>query len=750
MALTLTDKTTMKTLETMKRLQIAISIADVAGVYGTDNIIGSGVVYTPIRIGDGHYVDGSWVIGGRDATEGQAFEPVITLEGSSTKIDQQLNVDDASGSSISQFDVALIDKNGTITQLITPGEVVEDMLGRAVKVYLGFEDTSFPDDFIRVFSGVVQKITSKAGVVVFTIAHPDNKKRQELFLKADTELDGAIDDDDTSVVVNDASQFLSPVLGPDGENDPTLTFYLLIDDEIMQYTEIVDETFTVSQRGCFGTTAAAHEDDASVSSFYSLTGNAMDLALKLMLSGVNDYFIEEVPIHNFEKLGDDSSLDNAIQFSGIDVEESYGLVVGDYITTTGASNGANNEELKPILSIGKNAMGSYIVVDDVTFVEELSSAAVAAFRSQYDTLGEGLGMNPDEVDVTEHLRIKNEFLSSFEYLFYIKDMFNGKEFIDGEIYKPCGAFSVPRKARCSVGYHSPPGPGDDTKILDATNVLNPKGLVITRSLTQNFYNTIIYQYEEDPLEDKFYRQVVHINSDSLAQIPVGKRALIIKSKGMRSTLQAEINANIIASRRLDRYKYGAETLPVDVMLGTGVTIEIGDVVVFDGRELSVSDITQGSREFSPRFFEVINKSSDLKTGKTSLTLIDTNYATGARRGKIGPSSLVASGLSQTQFTIKPSFAMKYGANEYLKWSRYVGKVVLRVRSPDGATSGTAYLSAVDGSLLTVDEALGFIPAANYIVELAPYDLQDPTLLLIYAYMTDEATFDDGKPPFQMI
>jgi len=67
-------------------------------------------------------------------------------------------------------------------------------------------------------------------------------------------LDGAIDDDDTSVVVNEAIDVSVPASG-----------YLQIGSEVLAYSSWATKTFTISARGALSTTAAAHDDLAELS-----------------------------------------------------------------------------------------------------------------------------------------------------------------------------------------------------------------------------------------------------------------------------------------------------------------------------------------------------------------------------------------------------------------------------------------------------------------------------------------------------
>ncbi len=743
MALNLTDRT----LSVLQRVNVKPQY--VLEIDGISTIFTATEVEAVIKIGDTDLLIGDdWVIGGFRPVSDQS--DTISLSLNTTEINQQLMPDKGAISSISSLKISLVDFNDGATELITPGLVVEDMLARRAKVYLGFEGTSYPEDFVVIFRGIVDDIESSQGAVQLNISHPDQKKRNTLFEKAETQTDGSHNDSITTITVNDTTKFLAPVLGPSGVNDTSLKFYIRIEDEIIEYTGKTGTTFTGCTRGALSTLEVAHDDDCDVSSFYRLTGNGVELALKIMLSGWNGPFEENAAITNFVRTSVTETVANAIFFYGINVREKYGVNEGDYITTTGASNGANNVTLKVIDTIVITESGSYMVIAGVTFVEENSTAGVIDFRSQYDTLGEGIGMHGDEVDVDAHLVWYTRYLSSFDYDFYLKDTIEGKEFVEKQLYLPMGAYSLPRKSRSSMGYHTGPIPSETIKVLDNSNIKHPEKLTLRRSLGKNFYNTIIYQFDQDKLEDKYLSGHIETDADSKARIAVGNRSLVIKANGMRRLLFGASLANIAATRMLSRYRFGAEYIDsVEVLFKTGFSVEPGDIVLFDGSNLNISDTSTGARGATARFYEVINKKMNIKTGNVTLSLVNTNFSTTSRYGLISPASKVAGGTSGTVFTIKESYSGTYGVNEYRKWERYIGCSV-KVRNSDFSVSAVAVLQNVVGNTITLATTLGFTPLADYVMELSEYNDQTDIIKLLYTFMTDEAAFDDGLDPYLMI
>lgn len=824
-------------------LEVTLTPQLVLEIEGFPTVFGTGIIKRIIRYGDPDLEFGEGdVYGGFRALLDQ-LDAISFQSGTTTTIKQQLNLDKGLGESISSMTIALVDLNEKITSdLLTPDATQTptfDILGKRCRIWYLFEDTSFKEDAIIIFRGIIQSSSSGPGLVKLQINHPDDKKRTTIFNKADAELAGLSASFDPSDVntgadtitetahglingdpisfsttgslpaglasgfvvgstantfqvsltvggaaiditsqgsgvhsysagaglsrtvlnVDDTTAFLEPVTGPDALIDPSIEFYVRIDDEVIRYEAKTGVQFQTLTRGALGTTAAAHDSGASVESFIRLTGNAIDLALKLMLSGTDGPFVEDVAVTSFVNVGGIETSANSIFFQNVDVETEYGIVVGDYVTTIAAANGANNVTLQPITGVTQNDFGSFINVGGTaSFILETGTSATLSFRSQYDTLGAGAAMKNDEVDIKEHLFIKRTFLSSQEYDFYLFEEIKLKEFLSEQIYNPAAAYSLPRKSQSSVGYHlAGQLPGTKTKILSTTNVTNASKLSITRSTSKNFFNAITYKYEESISEEgKFFKNLTTTDVDSLNRIEIGPKPLIIEAKGLRELLSADNLATTATSRRLKKYKFGAEFINgIKTNLKTGFDLEVGDTNVVDLTSLQISDIVSGSRAGESRIFQIVNKEFDIRKGVNTFSVVDTNFDKDIRFALIGLCSLIKTGASTTQFVIKETGNSLFGANEYRKWEGFESNLQrvgtgLRVHSADNTISGITTLKSISGNTITVEPALAFTPLADYLMEFDEYDTQINEVKLLYGFMTDAATFTDGKVQYSML
>lgn len=747
MAFSITEAARLASLQQTIEPQLILEIDGVSTIYGAVPIL------VPYKYGDPgiSYGDIGLLYGATHELDDSASY-ISLQDGTTTSIRQSLNQDKGLVSSVSSMQIAMIDKNFDITRLITPGEIVEDILGRKCRVYFGFASTTYPEDFIILFRGIIDDIISGAGVIIFNISHPDQKKRQELFIAAETTLNGSITNISTTpIAVDDITNFIAPITGPSGSTDSELGFYIKVDDELIKYTGISGSTFTGITRGQLGTANVSHNDEAEVNSVFNLTGNVMDLALKFMLSGLNGPYQESVECTNFNNIGGGATVTDSIYFYGVDLEMRYGLKIGDFITTTGASNGANNVSLKEINNITITDTGSYIEITGVTFVEEIATSAVAAFRSQYDVWPTGCGcaMGGDEVDVDQHLFLQTVFAGGISYDIRLTDTVEGRNFLENDIYKPIAAFSLPRKSQASAGIHSAPIPLLDIRTIDSTNVKKADKLKLRRSITKNFYNTIITKFDED-IDGDFASGIITSSATSLAQIPVGVRAFTLIGRGFRTALGSGAIISTSNSRRLNRYKFGAEYIEqIEIFFKDGWNIEVGDIILLDATELQMSNTVDGGRTKSPKLFEVVNRSFNYKTGSIQLSVIDSGFSGSARYAVMGPASIIKTGLSTTQFIIEQSYRGRFGINEYLKWQKYNAPAI-KVHNADFSNNSSSIISNISGNVITVSPALGFTPSAGDVMELDAYSTpQTDQAKLLHASMVDTATFADGGLQYSM-
>jgi len=711
-----------------KNIVVVVTIAGITDIFSNQTSLN-----TVIRYGDPGLTYGmaGLTYGTNLRRFSTGIKDYLALDQSSMVIQQKIEPEQGKAS-ITTFTIGMIDKDSYFTNLVSPGLVVPEILGRNVNVYLGHLNTSYPDDYIQIFRGYISDITYVGGVYLFQVSDPGLKKNQTIFQSQTTTLTAGINNSTTTIPITSYLGY-TPITNTGGGSDSAITTYLLIDNEYISYTSgsisptAIGPGGTVT-RGARGTTAASHNSGASVSFCIQIQDDAMSMALKLMLSGWNGPWVSGVACLSFNNL-----LDASVgYFSGavllpqnVDAVRDYGLVIGDTVTVSGD---VNNTKVGTITGfIDAFSQSNRAILTTGSFTTQASTTSTLSFRSQYDSYPVlcGLKMTPQDVDVTQHLYLKNNFLSQAynAFQFLITGQENGKNFIEQEIYFPIGAYAVTRQGRSSVAYTKPPFGGVPILTLDKTNILNPGAIKPYRSTNKRkFFNVIQFQY--DYSDAQVFQTIQNIvDSTSITNVKL-TGLLTIPSRGLKtSPLSANTLVSLRSAQLLNLYKNCALQIEVETTYGIASQVEGGDAVILsDDGSLQIPNWTTGTRGLGTQTFTVIGRALDIKQGSGKLTLMTgTGFLPTDRFGSIAPSSLLDVGSTSTQIVIKDSFNSVYPQQEFLKWQSYIGNRLL-VHSANYTVQGECVLVGFDSSnkyKLNVT-GLGFTPASGYIVDLANY------------------------------
>lgn len=722
-----------------KPLVYVLKIEGLPYVYGTA-VIGSKAKFGDpgLEYGDPGLVYGSIIPYGGFTAAGtydpNKQRPYLNLEKSAWSLSQKIEQWEGK-SSVSTLSFVITDVNQEVLAMASPGVELTDVLLKKCELWVGFEESSYPEDYLRIYRGFVSSFRHEPGLITLGTSDPNLLRRQKLWEETKTFLTSGINNSTTTIPVSSTAGFYTLIDAPASASpEAGHQIGIKIDDEIMTYT--VDpgtSQFTGVVRGALGTVAASHQSDASVTPVFYMEGNPLRLACKLMLSGWGGVpFVSGVEAQSFRYTGDPVALylDGAVNM-GQDVVTNYGLAIGDVVTITGATNGANNVTEAVILEFRSlNEIENSVIILDAPIVTELTTSAVCAFRSQFDVFPGGCGvkMSPDDVDTQRHIDTANQFLidevADFEFVI-TEESDSAKEFIEKELYAPCGAFSLTRAGRLSVVVTAPPLPNQTVLSITDQNVLNADKAVTERAVnTRKFYNVISFSYDHDVIEGEFLTIEKFIDSDALVQIPY-REYIDIESKGMRTDRNAQALTDRMTRRTFERYGRAAETIQVKTTWGIGALLEAGDVVLVDDQgALLFPDLATGQRGIPLQLWEVLEKSLDLKTGQATVTLIN---GTGAevldRFGTIAPSSLIESGISTSEFRLeRDSFGALYPDREYKKWENYIGLKVTIFDELFAQEEETTLVSfdAVDQFRVNVAPPLSFTPSAGMIMRLADY------------------------------
>lgn len=725
----------------------------VVKIDGVEDIITSGSVGTFLLYGDPVYYGGlddagnPWVYNGLEpwtSTGGGTVKQYLDLAGSNLTIDQRLEPEQGR-CSVSQFTLSFIDKNGYFTNLCTPGNVVTEIMGRQVDVYMGYEGISYPEDFIIIYRGIIQGIQFLESRCVFQLGDCALKRRQQVFFTGMTTLSGGINTAVTTIPVANNSDFYARIIGPTGADDTSVKTYVQIDNEWIEYsrTGYGSNQFTSVTRGARGTTAASHSSGATVAAGIQLQGNPIDLILKIMLSGWNTFYKTGQTVNSIAYTNDPvfGNPTNCILLpSSVNAISDLGLAPGDRLDVVGGAFPANN--VTTYVSSFSSVFGGVNNVISTThsgFTMDTASTATLSLRSQYDTLPTlaGIKMYPNQIDVAGHQYYRNSIYANEQVRFFqTAQEFSAKDFMELQLNLPLSLYSINSQGKVGIKATLPPIAGQTLLTLDSSNVLDPARITISRGLSnRKFFNEIDISYDED---DSGNFQKIIKDFDSTSYQNIGQLSVLpIDSRATKSDLTSASAIQVRIDRMLNRYKNASIIIDLTVNFGTGVQIDIGDIVLLDDEDtLQIPNLSVGTRGLGAQMFEVIGRTLDVKTGRCALKLLSgITFTTNDRFATFAPSSYCSSaGNTTSSFQIIPSFGSIFGVDEYKKWTPYVGEKITLHNYSFSVSSSSVIASVSSAGTITVSPPLSFTPGATTIADLGPYSASgDPVQKLVHCF-----------------
>lgn len=711
-------------------------------------------------------------IGGPNGVGG--VKPYIVLDPSMT-IQQRIEPEQGRGN-IGTLQMTLIDYNGEVSFMIAPGNMVNEiMTSKQTTIYIGFQQTSFPQDYVILYRGYITSLDTPPGIVRFQISDGTMKSRQPICNTPTTNLDGGIDDTQTTITVLSTDGFYSHILGPDGTYSDTVHTYIKIDDEIMEYDSsgILNSTQFSVTRGALGTVPSTHDTDAVVSNSFQIGQNIpdgginfIDASLQLMLSGWNGPCDTDLDLNSCGvDLGDLDGfvlgLEGGLQ---MDAFLTLGLTVGDYFYVTGATDPLNDIEGR-ITGFAEDLNGfTNIVLVDTPFNSyEFPTNATISFRSQYDVLPvlAGSKCRMRDVDTITWQQIRRNYFQATIYhiaMYYDAPVFV-KDTISQDFMLPMGCYQISRFGRISVSVTKPPLPGSGQNIvqLDFTNILDPDKVHVTRSTNSRcFYNQISYEYDYSPTTQEFSTISYFLNplsAENFNQI----LTLPIQAKALHSTFGSGSVASQRGRALLTRYQNVAIILELTVNWSVGSLIEVSDIVlIVDNGNLKIMNFATGIRNIGSQLFEVIDRQYNVTQGNVKLRVLSgLGFDINSRFGLISPSTQLADGGTTTSLRLMPSYGQSTIAGELAKWTPYFGlPIVVHNRTyTDVGTATLVGLDPLDPTALQITPALSFLPGTGYFLEIANYPTgtdktENSQYKALYTYLTPTIDITSGASPTQ--
>jgi hypothetical protein len=518
------------------------------------------------------------------------------------------------------------------------------------------------------------------------------------------------------------------------------------------------QQMAVINRGARGTSSsiALHTAGTTASSSIQVgdpvfTEDAMQMALKIMLSGTGKKWLEKIPASTIGLNPDPAGpvpTTQAIVFpAGVDVVDLYNLVAGDWLWIYGSATQSNNGVACQIVRFANSSTttNNVIYVKQILTKDIVSTSITVSFRSQFDVypIDAGVALIPTDVDIAQHIYVEETFLSANgnNLCFFMQSVqSSGKDWVQTEIYFPIGAYALTRYGQLSVGFNAPPIANQNIVTLNSGNIINPQSIKPSRALNnRNFFNQISVQYAPDDAGN-ITKQLDTASGPSVSLYGGYTNTLPITANGFLASYPTSVIQRM-SNFLLLKYANAPVTFQVVVNWQAGSTTEAGDFALIDDSDgvLQIANFSTGKRGLGKQLFNIIDRTFDIKGGSVSLTVQNSvGSNVNDRFGTISPSSMIAAGSTNTTIIIEDSFGDIFPGDESAKWVNYVGLTIL-VHAPDFSSSVTVTLTGIDSTnnylLRTTD--MGFSPPAGWVVDVAQYPTStNPNVNALYKLLHD--------------
>jgi len=251
-----------------------------------------------------------------------------------------------------------------------------------------------------------------------------------------------------------------------------------------------------------------------------------------------------------------------------------------------------------------------------------------------------LGRSEDEIDRDRMQQIDSGAEGLFKtvrpFLFVINQPYEAKQFLESEIYKPCGLYPViDNLGQLSLRPFRAPAAGPT-----AAYAFNEDNIVVLPEFDrQEVLNSIVFNLDYNGSEYK--SELVYVDAESVSLYGRGQQ-LAIQSQGLRTVLGAQWFCEEMARRMFRRFggtiaglRGGAAKITVEAMLMT-LPAWVGDYVSVTHR--LVPDVATGNLGVTNRLYEVIDREPDYARGRMRYVLLDTGLTGLAAAHNFAPSA----------------------------------------------------------------------------------------------------------------
>lgn len=351
----------------------------------------------------------------------------------------------------------------------------------------------------------------------------------------------------------------------------------------------------------------------------------------------------------------------------------------------------------------------------------------------YDVLDDGLGIDQNKIDITTFESIRDTFFPTEQFRFYLHNIGKASDFIQKEILLATNTRIFAKEAKISAS------------ILDQVTFSTTTTLVDENSITalpqwtinsDNVVNQVVINYGYSEGEDKFSRQYIATDNDSITTYGASN-ALVYNFKGIK----ADLNGAVIAQNRATRLLSRLATPQAQISVATQFdksNINIGDNVNLVHRYIP----QQGGGLGINAQLEVMSRSVDFGLGKAEYKLAYTSYAN-LRIGLIAPASQIVSITSQSVFNIPSS--------DSSAWDVGYKCVLFNTATNSFMPDAVNEIVSIVGDTVTMLNNWTTTLTTDHMIRFADYDQCSVEQTSKYAFVGfNSGVFGDGIKSYQIV
>lgn len=268
----------------------------------------------------------------------------------------------------------------------------------------------------------------------------------------------------------------------------------------------------------------------------------------------------------------------------------------------------------------------------------------------YDVLPDGIGLNQNDVDVTQFESIRTNFFNTDQFDFYIYGIDKAIDFIQNELLKAlnCRIFSKNGKVSLAIL--------DQVNLSFSAPEINEDSIIGNPSWSissDNIVNIVTVNYDYSEGERKYSRSVTVYDANSITNYGQ-KPTLIYNFKGVRASLNGLTLANNRANRILARLSNPSAKIKVKAQFDSS-NYNFGDPINIVHRYIP----KQGGGLGIADQVEIVSRSVDLDKGTVDYDTAYTSYSN-LRIGLIAPTHVITSVVSQSIFNISNASLYEVG------------------------------------------------------------------------------------------